>query len=272
MAKTIEFKSDLISSFYDYMEKPQQKDFNMHAHQMCEICYLMSGKGIFHIEGNDYILQKGDILIMDCSESHYIEVNPNYPYERFIIHFKKEIIEKIDPERKLLEPFENRTPGKNNLFRRENFGNKLYDMLMKNIILATPDNRLKLEVNFFALLNELSTAFSNMDFKEPTAGDTQINKITNYILDNIEKPFTLDNICDECFISKGQLCKIFKQSMGSTVWNYVTVKRLILAKEMLDSGELPTKIYSKCGFSDYSVFFRAYKKHFGKAPTSARQK
>ena len=39
-----------------------------------------------------------------------------------------------------------------------------------------------------------------------------------------------------------------------------------MAKEKIISGQKPTNVFGQCGFNDYSVFFRAYKKRFGLSP------
>ncbi|MBQ8408536.1 MAG: hypothetical protein IJY39_06680 [Clostridia bacterium] len=42
---------------------------------------------------------------------------------------------------------------------------------------------------------------------------------------------------------------------------------MILAKQLIDSGSLPTRVFSDCGFSDYSSFYKAYVKHFAHSPS-----
>ncbi len=243
---------------------PMQHDFPMHTHHFCELYYFISGKGVFHIEGNDYSLKSGDILIMNDTESHYIEIDPSQPYERMVIHFNKDFVKILDPSGKLLEAFENRLPGENNLFRNNSFDNNLYQMLIDNM-LSSLENRLQIETNFFALLNELKTAYSKSTSYETE--NALPNKIANYILDNLENEFTLEDICKEFYISKPQLCRIFKKSIGSTIWNYVTIKRLARAKALIDNGLPPTHAYVRCGFTDYSCFYRAYKKVYETSPS-----
>ena len=52
---------------------------------------------------------------------------------------------------------------------------------------------------------------------------------------------------------------------GTTVWDYILTKRLIAAKDMLMNGYRPNIVSEKCGWEDYSAFYRAYKLHFGVA-------
>lgn len=260
--------SDSFEFLHTLTQHPNQSDFFLHTHDGCELYYLMSGKGIFHIEGNDYCLKPGDILIMDNRESHYIELDCSHPYERFVVHFKKDYIRKIDTDGELLKIFEKRAPGENNLFRKEHFEGTLYLTLINNIISGIKSSRIQAETNFFALLNELLIASSNVNCDNVSMKNSFTSKIISYILENLEKQFTLDDICAEFYISKSQLCRMFKKTMGSTIWNYVVAKRISKAKEMIDSGNPPSQVYLQCGFLDYPNFYRAYKKFYGHSPTN----
>lgn len=43
-------------------------------------------------------------------------------------------------------------------------------------------------------------------------------------------------------------------------------KRLLVAKDLITSGEQITKTYIQCGFNDYSCFLRSFKNMFNKSP------
>ena len=45
---------------------------------------------------------------------------------------------------------------------------------------------------------------------------------------------------------------------------------MIYAKRLLDEGKKPTDIYSACGYSDYSTFYKAYTKRFRESPRVAK--
>jgi AraC-like DNA-binding protein len=40
---------------------------------------------------------------------------------------------------------------------------------------------------------------------------------------------------------------------------------------MISKGESATLAGQKCGFNDYSAFYRLYKKHFGTSPTAVKK-
>ena len=100
----------------------------------------------------------------------------------------------------------------------------------------------------------------------------EIIDIVKYINNHLSEELSLDIICDRFFISKSHINRKFKKVIGSTVWEYINIKRLLLAKELLHNGISPTNVYLKCGFKDYCTFFRAYKAKFGVSPKSSMHK
>lgn len=98
-------------------------------------------------------------------------------------------------------------------------------------------------------------------------------KIERYISDRLTENIYIDNICNEFFISKNALYKLFRNEFNTTVNDFIVGRRLALAKKMLsDNLELNiTQIALRCGFSDYNYFIRAFKKQLGKTPLQFRK-
>lgn len=262
----MDFSNKYISFHHTIDSNPNSAGFKMHTHEECELYCFLSGKGKFYVEGNGYSLNGGDVLIMNTNESHYLEIDENYQYERCAVHFKKELIKLIDEDGVLLRPFEKRKAGSRNLYRKEDFGGEEYMTFIKNMIKKSHNKAMQIETNLLPILNEISNVFVGAGCNAEEDGEVAIRRIIEYISENLNAPLSLDILCDKFYISKSQLCRIFKKTTGGTVWNYITTKRLMMAKSIIDNGGAPTEIYTKCGFSDYSVFFRAFKKYFGYSP------
>lgn len=265
MAEFFSYRDEDIDMHYSRDGKPVPSDFKMHTHESYELYYFAGGNGIYRVEGTPYPLEEGDILIMRPAEAHYIDITDNKPYTRLSVNFKANLFSYIDPDGKLLAPFNGRKIGTFNRYRAENFKSDAYSVFIKNIMTDSPDRRVQTITNLLPLLNEIYLAFGSVT-------ETEINKsldsrIISYINRHISEDITLDAICEKFYISKTHLCRIFKKATASTVGEYITVKRLVNARQLILSGTPPTKAYLQCGFRDYSVFYRAYKKKYGISPS-----
>lgn len=246
---------------------PDPAHFKMHTHTTTEIYYLLKGQGVFHIEGNEYPLERGDLLIMKPSESHYIDLDCSYPYERIVLNLNTEYLRQIDPEGYLLRPIQDRKPGKRNLYRSHEFRTGSCSHYFENMFSTIGNPRINILSALLPLLNEVYCVYISREEDTDDSMDPLPHRIIRYINKNLAGPIHLEDICQNFYISKSQLCRLFKGATGTTVWQYITIKRLVKARQLIAAGENATHIYSQCGFSDYSSFYRAYIKHFRCAPS-----
>ena len=59
--------------------------------------------------------------------------------------------------------------------------------------------------------------------------------------------------------------------MGVSFYHWVTQRRLIAAKLLIEEGKLLEEVAETVGFTDYSSFFRAFKQEFGISPRQYRK-
>ena len=267
MRQYYKYDDEQMNFHYSIDEHPDYSDerFKMHTHQFNEIYYCIRGKGTFSIEGTSYEVRGGEILIMKSAESHAIEIESSEPYERLALQFDPEILERAGLNR-LLVPFNARERGKGNLFRASDFKTPLYSMLLDSLCEKTDNPKEQILSMLFPLLNEIKMAFEQREHSETGASDGLCSQIIDYINCHLSSDLSLKGLCEKFYISKSQLCRLFKASLGTGVWEYITVKRLITAKSLIKSGVHSTKAAVACGFNDYSVFYRAYTKYFGISP------
>ena len=259
------YEDEDITSHYTCNLNPVPAHFRMHIHEACEFLAVFRGKGQFRVEGTSYPLEAGDVLIMRPAEAHFVDVCPDEPYERMAIQFHLPLFSHIDRDGWLSQPFLNREAGRLNRYRAEELQGTMVPQLLQSMIAPCVDRRMHLLSGLLPILEEIASVFHSRS-EEPTA-DTLDYQITSYINRHLRDDLSLDVICREFFISKPQLCHLFKNATGSTVWEYITAKRLVTARELILSGTPPTKAYGECGFGDYSVFYRAYKKKYGTSPS-----
>lgn len=260
------YDQDGLFAHYSYDQHPRDEMFYMHAHECYELYYFLRGHAVFWVEGTPYPLRPDDVMIFNIAETHKISVQSDMPYERAAVLFTSDILDKADPEHTLLYPFCSRSLGRDNCFHPGDFKDSYWKYCLNNMFGDAENRRLQINVNLLPLLNELNRAFSN---KKGRMGDNQNDlsqQILRYINENIFESLSADMVVSKFSISKSSLFAMMKKMTGTTFWSYITVKRLLRARQLLLSGGKPTEVYAQCAFQDYTTFYRAYRKQFGISP------
>lgn len=237
--------------------------FKMHTHSFAELYCILSGKGVFHVEGSHYPLRPGDIMLMRPSEAHYIEVDPTVPYERICINFNINLFAHLDPESQLMVPYFERAAGVYNHYSASSANLQM----LKNIV--TPgSSRATITANLILLLQNLCVEFGQKPQLDKANSSVEY-QIIGHINRHLDRDLSIQELCDQYYLSRAQLCRRFKKATGTSIGKYVTAKRLIQAHQLILQGQKPTDVYTVCGYSDYATFYRAYKAYFGYSPKYA---
>lgn len=101
---------------------------------------------------------------------------------------------------------------------------------------------------------------------------TRINRVFEYIDQNLESNLSLQSVSEVAFFSPFHFHRIFKFVTGETLNEYITRKRIEKsASDLLHKNVTSTKIAHNYGFSDNSSFSRAFKKYFKVSPTEFKK-
>lgn len=243
---------------------PRQDVFNMHMHSDYEIYCFLAGNVKYIVEGTVYPLHKGDFILIRRSESHHICFLSESTYTRIVLNFTPtnpydELTEK------LMLPFNDRPLGKFNHYPSAHCSNSHLMHYMEQLC-SCEDKHIRSDY-LTVMLNEFALNFKTLKQHDNTSEDNLVTDIIRYVNLHLTDLLSLQHLSEKFFISKSQLNRNFKHIMGSTIWEYITGKRLLLAKKKIEEGANPTKIYIECGFNDYTAFYRAYCTKFGFSPS-----
>lgn len=246
---------------------PDPNAFPIHAHEMPEVFCFLSGRGRYLVEGTLYALAPGDILLMRPAETHKLLIEPGDPYRRIAVHFSPQFFERIDPDRRLLQPFYARALGQRNHYPAAQFPH-----LCSAFSEFSPKpglERFDILARLLKLLSDLAAVYPEISGGgEPHDGPSA--QLVSYVNEHLFEELSLDALSLRFARSISQTSRLFRKATGTSLWEYVQMKRLLSARAMLQRGEPAQKSAEACGFSDYSAFFRAYKKRFGHAPGEDR--
>ena len=253
-----------ITGQHVYTEKPILREETMHSHDTYEIFCLLAGDADYCVEGNRYHLQSGDLVLLRKGEVHIFQLRSAAPYERIFINFDiPEVLDFMDAGN-LLSVFNDRPLGKFNHYQASLFPNNHWQEYLQTICRET-DSRKQL-CYLLPLLQDLTDRQDVVKTAPALSEKDRAAPIIKYINNHLTDDLSLEMLSQRFYISKTHLIRIFKRATGTTVWEYITIKRLFLAKELIAAGKAPTDIYQQCGFKDYTTFFRAYKQRFGVSP------
>lgn len=243
-----------------------------HTHGDFEIYYLISGNCKYHVENTGHHLNAGDILIIRPSELHAIcPISSDIPYERVVINVKGEFIDEIDKSGQLMRSLNNVPFGTLHRFSAETFGHNLCTTALDRLI-ENPDEITELDIipRIFLILSEIKRLLKKTNTQNPRKSTA--DKIFDYVNQNLFSDISLKSLSDKFFLSQSQINRIFKKHTGVPVGKYIVSKRLLNARYKLHLGASAIKVSEECGYTDYSVFYRAYKNQFGCPPKSQKQK
>ena len=263
-----EFSFDGLYTRYAVDDAPDDREFVMHVHESCEIFYFVSGNAEYLVEGARYPLESGSILIMRPSESHRAKILGSEKYERYAVNFSVSVIDNIDPERRLLKAFFDRPLGRGNLFLPTEFGGEDVRKIFAEMCRKSSryETQLNIKTHLFWLLDRINRALLKRGKEDYAPPQNISERIVLYVNYHLFEELSVPMLAEHFFLSPSQFSRIFKQATGAAPWEYITIKRLTAAREKIRGGEAVQYAAESCGFGDYSAFYRAYVKYFGRSP------
>ena len=112
-----------------------------------------------------------------------------------------------------------------------------------------------------------SAQTDSVDEKSSASSHTRYVALAKELLEESGYRISVEGIAKAIGFSRKYLSMIFSQTMGITLRDYVTQKKIERAKTMLADGEASLKtIAFQLNYNDYSSFSRAFKKESGLTP------
>ena len=235
--------------------------YSMHTHNAYELIYFLDGDASHVIEDRKYKLKRGDLILIRPMSYHFIQIEGQARYERYDILFDPkahgvEGVERLPEDLEVVSLADN--PLAEDVFRRcDAYRLGCTDEVFSRLL---PH-----------LLSELFLNLHTVGKLNPAAEGARLSPLISealrYINRNLCSPLDIGQIAAGLYVSESYLFRLFKRELHQTPLKYIREKRLMMAKKMLSEGERPTAVCSRCGFSDYTTFYRNYVAFFGYPPS-----
>ena len=148
------------------------------------------------------------------------------------------------------------------------FDKRQIEDLVKKLETAKTSNAPQIELHncFLSIISALSSGANRRN-------DDFFYKIYHYVNQNLKSELTLDELSREFGYCKNYVIKLFKSEFDLTPHEYVTLRRLDVAKNLLISSNLSTaEIAEECGFVTYVNFYKAFVKREGCTPSEFKNR
>lgn len=255
-----------------HLRTQQENKINYHYHEFCKLVMLVSGKGFYTVEGQRYLLQPGDTVIVNSRSVHCPEIESDCVYERIIIYIAPEFLQRESAgDCDLQEVFSGRygyvlRPG-------EAGSRRLFAMaadLERELSSGGYGREILSATALLRLLVQLGKYQRREDVQNPkpvNPENPRILDLMKYIDENLADDVDIDSLAESFYISKYHMMRQFRKETGLTIHNYLSQRRLLHARDLMEKGMRATEACYRSGFRSYSSFTRSYAKYFGTTPT-----
>ena len=255
-----------------HLNDAQGTKVDYHYHEFCKLLLLRSGGGGYMVDGQHYTLEPGDMVLVGSHIIHRPEFESGVPYERIIIYIRPEFLQRYSHEDCQLEEVFSGVGG--HILRPNKHRQQHYTTLCARLEQELTGNGYGRQILSTSLLLQI-LAEVGRDLKNPevdlpkpqTSENSRILDILRYIDGHLADDLSIDTLSEQFYISKYHMMRLFRQEVGQTIHNYLSDRRLIHARDLINQGLSATESCFRSGFRSYSSFTRAYGKRFGTTPT-----
>ena len=106
---------------------------------------------------------------------------------------------------------------------------------------------------------------------EPIVVNEAMQEVLAYINRHYTSPIKLEGLARQFGVSVSFLSHEFVKYTGRSVYDYVLHRRVLQAKELINSAMPLGEVAYQCGFNDYSSFLRSFTKLAGMSPSAYRK-
>ena len=257
-----------------HYREPRPNTVEVHHHDFYEVYYLLRGEVEYWVDGRIIRMCPGDLLLINPMELHRpILEGKEQAYERIVLWINKEYLENLtDNDIRLSGCFETDLPGHTHLIRLAGSERSALTARMSELVreyystdFGSAWSAYGMFLQFMVQLNRMAR-HTQPQQEESQQLSVLVQQTLGYITDHLSEPMTVENIADLFYVSKYYLSHTFTREVGVSVYRYIMLRRLLLARQLLLAGESAGQVCRNCGFSEYTSFYRAFKSEYGINP------
>ena len=271
--------SDDFPAEYYYVDETHP-NYNMpfHWHKEWEIIRILKGWLNINIDGVEYSVKEGDILLLNEGTLHG-GTPQDCVYECFNFDLDK-LFANVRSVRDYLRPFF-RNKLSPTIYYPDYFPHisPIVDELLTPFAKHYSDALIRLGVianisRLFAVLLSENYYIENIGMpSDTTEKSTQLKPVLEYIETHFSETISLTQLAAIIGMNPKYFCRFFSSITQQTPMSYVNYYRVEQAANLLSSTNMTvTEVGLECGFNDTCNFVKTFKKHKGTTTKQFKKK
>lgn len=232
------------------------------------ILFWLSCDRIFEMKGKRIAITDGALVVIPPNQRATFERTSNKLNNYIKITISPHIFNDIQGDSDFLRVFDGKSIEEL-LFYPEKFKSNICYNLLYSLVEALKKHlgRVHILSRIISIISELDLVVDEREKNTYIGSEKTEVRVINYIEKHYTEDISLDDICKKYFISKTTLNSIVKANTGKTAHQFINYLRISAANDLLKNTDYSQKsIAASCGFSDYSSFYRNFKKFIGEFP------
>lgn len=243
-----------------------------HTHDYYEFYLFLEGDLDLEISGHARPLHPGDMVLVPPGVSHHALMHSSdRPYRRFVLWVSQEYAARLLKESPDYVFLMQRAATSGRCYYH--FHEAEFSSIQSRLIRLLEEfhsNRYGRNAAVYLALNDLLLYMNRIIYEREHpvvsgSGDL-MQEITLFIDEHLTEDLSLDVLADHVCLSKYYIAHYFKDSLGISIHQYITKKRLQSCSEAIAAGSDITRTFDEYGFRDYSSFYRMFRKEYGMSP------
>ena len=242
----------------------------LHMHNNAyEIMLFKSGNVDYFINNVTYHLKPGDLTLICPNDIHGFFSKDSSLYERYPLHIEEALIHTLStPQTNLSECFHSLKPDR--VYRLSKEQIQEYEYYANNIIREKQlneygcDIKMKAYLSFILVL--INKAFHNSGTLCSDISPQLIKDAIAFIDENLVNDISIQTVSDALSISRSRISHLFKEYTGTSLWNYIILRRIQHSQMLLRHGASITAACYDSGFRDYAHFIKVFSGTTGISP------
>ena len=261
---------------YNYTDRLRKSEY--HCHDFYEFYIHLRGGQYFGLDDNLYLLQPNQLFIVPPFSMHGLSCEDEMRgYERAYLNLSPELMKILGFEQIDLDQFfrSYTSRGQNTFQLSARDAEQCIAWVRQLEAGRSSDSALDNYGNYCILVNFLNVVCKTVHQSQAITGNVISNNIIQnvltYINSHYTQPLKMDQLAKQFGISISYLSHEFTKFTNRSVSEYILYRRVMLAKQMIQTDLTLNTIAYQCGFNDYSNFLRMFNKLVGVSPSQYRK-